>query len=203
MAQQKRRRLSPEARRAEILQAAKELFAEQGYEKTQLQQIAARIGASRSVFAPYFNGKEEIYDALFAQWEAENQTPIHFPLIEDSAVKTLRNVIEVMTRSTSEEFDQCYGRDPLMSAAIRSRTSHADQIMRVLYENDIVQNSLQPIMAYGQLTGELRSGDPMNLALLLFNLISGIMGYARAYHIKITDELIDQAVGLFLNPEKN
>ncbi len=196
-----KRRLSPEARRAEILQASKELFAEQGYERTQLQQIAARIGASRSIFAPYFNGKEEIYDALFAQWEQmEAETRIRFPLIDDSAVKSLRNAIELLARTTEDEFHAQAGKDLLLDRAIKSRVGSSVHVTRVLHQNDVARYSLQPIFAYGQLTGEFRSGDPLVLAQLLLYLLEGLRGNIQLYHVEASDALIDQILALFLNP---
>jgi AcrR family transcriptional regulator len=47
-------------RRAAVLQAALELFAERGYNETTITQIAERAGMSRRLFFYYFNSKDDI-----------------------------------------------------------------------------------------------------------------------------------------------
>ena len=49
-----------EARRAQILDAALQLFAEQGYNETSLSDIAAAVGVSKGVISYHFKGKAEL-----------------------------------------------------------------------------------------------------------------------------------------------
>jgi AcrR family transcriptional regulator len=53
--------------RAELAQAALELFVEQGFEATTIEQIAAATGLSRRSFHRYFASKEDV----FGQWFVE------------------------------------------------------------------------------------------------------------------------------------
>ncbi|MDN3239019.1 TetR/AcrR family transcriptional regulator [Glycomyces tritici] len=53
--------------RAELAQAALELFVEQGFEATTVEQIAAATGLSRRSFHRYFSSKEDV----FGQWFVE------------------------------------------------------------------------------------------------------------------------------------
>jgi AcrR family transcriptional regulator len=50
--------------REEILAAASELFAQLGYEKTAVKQIAGRVGVSVGALYSHFSGKEEILREL-------------------------------------------------------------------------------------------------------------------------------------------
>lgn len=61
------RRLSPDARRAEILQAAYEAFARQPYEAVSLTAIARAAGVSRALVTHYFGGKRELFLAVQRQ----------------------------------------------------------------------------------------------------------------------------------------
>lgn len=54
-------------RREEILQAAKELFLEQGYEATTIRRIADRVGVSAPALYLYFPDKEQMMLALCDQ----------------------------------------------------------------------------------------------------------------------------------------
>jgi AcrR family transcriptional regulator len=47
-----------------ILQAAKSLFAKQGYDGTSIRQICEEAGANVALVSYYFGGKEKVYQAL-------------------------------------------------------------------------------------------------------------------------------------------
>lgn len=54
-------RLSPDARREQIFNCAKRLFADQPYAQVSLSQIAAEAGVARGLVNHYFGSKREIY----------------------------------------------------------------------------------------------------------------------------------------------
>jgi AcrR family transcriptional regulator len=58
------RRLSAEARRAQLLSMAREVFAEDGYHGAAMEQIAQRAGVTKPVLYQHFQGKKELYLAL-------------------------------------------------------------------------------------------------------------------------------------------
>ena len=57
----------PEERRLFILNAAKEMFAINGYHDTSISDIIKRADIARGTFYLYFKDKREIFDALFDQ----------------------------------------------------------------------------------------------------------------------------------------
>lgn len=59
-----RLRLSPQERIPQILQAAAQEFARQGYQQTRVQDIAAAAGLSKGGFYAHFSGKEAVFEAL-------------------------------------------------------------------------------------------------------------------------------------------
>jgi AcrR family transcriptional regulator len=63
----RKRRGEGHTRRDEILQAAKELFLEQGYDSTTIRRIADRVGISAPALYLYFKDKEELTLALCDQ----------------------------------------------------------------------------------------------------------------------------------------
>ena len=53
--------------RAKILDAAEAIFAEQGFEKTQLEEVAARAGYTRGAIYVHYASKEDLFLALMEQ----------------------------------------------------------------------------------------------------------------------------------------
>jgi AcrR family transcriptional regulator len=56
-----RRRLTPDARRAELLRAGERVFTEAAYEDVSIEQIAEAAGVSKNLLYHYFNGKRDLY----------------------------------------------------------------------------------------------------------------------------------------------
>jgi AcrR family transcriptional regulator len=59
--------LRTEETRAKILDAAEAVFSEQGFEKTQLEEIAARAGYTRGAIYAHYASKEDLFLALMEQ----------------------------------------------------------------------------------------------------------------------------------------
>lgn len=53
-----------ESRPSELLSAALELFVERGYSSTRLEDVAARAGVSKGTLYLYFEGKQELFEAV-------------------------------------------------------------------------------------------------------------------------------------------
>lgn len=64
-------RLPRSERRAQLLRAAQDLFVEQGYHATVMDQIAERAGVSKPVLYQHFPGKLELYLAVLDHHNAE------------------------------------------------------------------------------------------------------------------------------------
>ena len=58
------RRLTADARRAQLLSVAREVFAEDGYHSAAMEKIAQRAGVTKPVLYQHFEGKKELYIAL-------------------------------------------------------------------------------------------------------------------------------------------
>jgi AcrR family transcriptional regulator len=56
-----RRRLTPDARRAELLRAGERVFTEASYEDVSIEQIADAAGVSKNLLYHYFSGKRDLY----------------------------------------------------------------------------------------------------------------------------------------------
>jgi AcrR family transcriptional regulator len=95
-----RRRLAPEERRAEVLQAALEVFGEMGFERATLQDVAERAGVTKGALYHYFDSKDELFLALMrdrvaAQVEA-GQALVAAAEPTKSREAVLRELLEAM-----------------------------------------------------------------------------------------------------------
>lgn len=64
---------STPARRAQIVRAALESFAQHGYERASLRDIAARADVTHGALLRHFSGKDELLLSALAQREAEEE----------------------------------------------------------------------------------------------------------------------------------
>ncbi len=68
---QDRRVAQGDATRASLVMAARELFGEQGYVDTSLDEIVARAGVTKGAVYHHFDGKEGLFRAVFEQVHRE------------------------------------------------------------------------------------------------------------------------------------
>ena len=73
---QREKRLSPEARRGAIMEAAKELFLTRGYAATSLEEIIAVSGGSLSTVYQLFGNKQGLFQALVSAATQEVTAPL-------------------------------------------------------------------------------------------------------------------------------
>ncbi|WP_405422354.1 TetR/AcrR family transcriptional regulator [Streptomyces erythrochromogenes] len=62
-----RRRLAPADRRAQLLEAGAQLFAQHPYEDVLMEDVAERAGVSRALLYRHFAGKHDLFAAVYRQ----------------------------------------------------------------------------------------------------------------------------------------
>src|SRR5262245_63275236 len=98
--------LSHSARRGDtrgrIQHVALELFAEQGYERTSLREIAERLGVTKAALYYHFKSKEDIVRSLTEDYRAELDTVIAWgasqPPTPESRAEILARYADVVSR---------------------------------------------------------------------------------------------------------
>ncbi len=152
-----------EKRRAQILDRARDVFAERGYHETKIDDIVARADVARGTFYLYFEDKrgifEELVDRFFARLSQSIQRidvrdPVRSPLAQLRA-----NLMRVFTIALD---------DPAMTKILLNDAAGLDAAfdrkMRAFYGalGDLIQDSL----ADGQKLGLVRAGDRRVLAAI-------------------------------------
>ncbi|MED1785470.1 TetR/AcrR family transcriptional regulator [Brevibacillus fortis] len=94
----------PTTRRAEILEAAGELFRNQGYVHTTVDAIIQKVGVAKGTFYYYFKSKEEILEA-FVQSMVDTLCEQYKKIADDPTLSVMEKVRQ-MLRSQSHGIDK-------------------------------------------------------------------------------------------------
>lgn len=154
------RRLTAEARRAQLLDVARDVFASDGYHGAAMEQIAVKAGVTKPVLYQHFESKKELYLGLLEEDNERLQTEIR------DAIEGSRSNHERIERAMIAYFDyidanegsfrllfrETMGADPDFRAAIeRFRDSVASRIADVIASETELPSSESELLARGLL----------------------------------------------------
>ncbi len=168
----KSRRVPGPERREQILGSACELFHKYGYDAGTTKQLAERVGCNEALLFRHFTSKDAIYRALMEEWEQGMSEPVEVEVVFGSALKTLEKMYNeiIITREWNKNKQ---GRQHLESA-ILSRTGMSELHNKILRESqDVVKTVIVPLIEKGQNDGEIRKGNPSELAQMFWSLVAG------------------------------
>ena len=163
---------SAETRRR-LIDAASELFAEQGYAGTSILHIAERSGISRGSVAWHFGSKDGLLWAVvedaFAQWE----TTVLVPDIGDTiGIAAVRAALRAHRRFLEGDTTRLRLFYVLMFDAIGPRD---DLRVRFAQLHTHLRDLCEHWIAAGQEAGEIRSDvDPRAVVTVLIGAVGGI-----------------------------
>ncbi len=102
----------PQERRQELIEAARELFISQGYEKTMVGDIVRRVGVAQGLFYYYFRSKQEIFLEVINQYLEERIDSLVL-FLRDSQVEPMERVRNLMRTLMDflREIDTLYPQD--------------------------------------------------------------------------------------------
>ncbi|MFI1471343.1 TetR/AcrR family transcriptional regulator [Streptomyces wuyuanensis] len=84
-----RQRLSPDARRSQLLDVAAALFAARPYDEVTMEEVAERAGVSRALLYRHFPGKRDLFAALYERVAEQ--------LLAESRVDPADSLVEQLT----------------------------------------------------------------------------------------------------------
>jgi AcrR family transcriptional regulator len=184
--------MSADARRAQLLDVALQLFAVRGYHATSINHIIEKADVARGTFYQYFESKREIFDSLLDQLFAEvnaSVAPIAIAAPEAIA-RAIRTNIESLCRTLQDNLPM--GRVLLEQAVGVDQAGRAQ--LREFYLR--VLERLERAVTVGQRLGVVRSGDPSLIAVFLLamvkeSLYQQIIG-TRTFPVgKLVDEIFE------------
>ena len=152
-----------DARPAEIVRAAYEVFSEKGFAAARLDEIAKRAGVSKGALYLYFETKQDIFEAVVKDAIAPNIGAIEtfvlaFPGPFDQLIRMLApRVAEIANQS---------GMGKVIKMVI-GESGNFPEIARVWHDDVIAKGLgiLTEVIINAQNRGEVRPGDPRQHAL--------------------------------------
>ncbi|MFC4669273.1 TetR/AcrR family transcriptional regulator [Seohaeicola nanhaiensis] len=155
MASTKRRasRLSPEKRTADILVAARAVFAERGYNDMVMSEIAERAGVVEGSIYRYFRNKRDLMFRMAEAWFEE--------MIEDdaatlAAIEGTRNRLRFIIHRHLRSIHQQPDMSRLVFQHLRPEPDYRDT--RLFALNRAYTARVSEVVAAGMKAGEIRSG---------------------------------------------
>lgn len=146
-----------EARPAELLSAALDLFVERGYAATKLDDVAAKAGVSKGTLYLYFDSKEALFKAVIEQGI--------LPMLDEG--EALLQQHKVDARSLLQElllrWWQLLGETPLggIPKLMIAEAGNFPEVASYYYDNVIVRGRelLRQVLLRGVASGEFRQLD--------------------------------------------
>jgi AcrR family transcriptional regulator len=148
-ARQRRRRLEPEARRAQILRAAVAHFAEVGFAGT-TRDVARRAGVTQALLYRYFASKADLVEAVFEHVFLGRLDPAWMDRIRDRAVPVETRLVHFYRHYTAaiftDEWMRIFMWAGLSGEALNRRyLDHvADRLLAPLAEEIAAARGLRP-----------------------------------------------------------
>jgi len=205
-------RITPErreARRAEIVAAARRCFARDGFHQTSMPDIAAAAGVSAGAPYRYFAGKEEIVltiaaDAFRLIFEPMERVAVvaDAPSLGDLVAASVEALsVETVTDAAGqvvpvEELLRCVVQT--WSELLRDDVVHA----RASEGFERVRRSIADALRRGQAAGAVHTVEPENGARILIGLLHGFLLQRVAFGLTDTAGYNDAVRALLNGPER-
>ncbi|MCY8233116.1 TetR/AcrR family transcriptional regulator [Priestia endophytica] len=161
-------------RRAQILQAALRVFARRGMVAAKISDIAKEAELSHGLVYHYFKSKEEIFMTL-VQKALDSSLDVIYCANEQ--VGTPLEKLRWMTEQIMKSIDN--GEEVLLFL-IMIQASTSDIVSEEVKEILTGERAVSPVMATipliveGQKGGEIKQGDPVQLAVTYYAFIQGL-----------------------------
>jgi AcrR family transcriptional regulator len=156
-----------EARPAEIVQAAYQVFSEKGFAAARLDDIAQRAGVSKGALYLYFDNKQAVFEAVVKDAVAPNigaieQMALAFPGSFEQLIRMVAPRIADVAASAN------IGKVLKM---VVGESGNFPEIARIWHDDVVARGVglMTALIEKAQARGEVRAGDPRNFAVSIIS----------------------------------
>lgn len=154
-----------DARRRQILREAGALFGEVGFHNASMEQIAARLGLTKTALYYYFSDKSEILMRCFALGrQVVDEALAHATSLDASGLDRIAAFVRQYVLGITSELGAC-------ATTLELRSAPAEELPRLLSNMRKLDRKLRDFVAAGVNDGSCTSVDPT----LAVNWIMGAM----------------------------
>jgi AcrR family transcriptional regulator len=199
-ATERRWRRLPGERPQQILEAALEIFGQQGLAKARLEDIAQRAGVSKGTIYLYFPNKEALFREVIRSYVARH--------IESFARQSLTGSGEAQIKAFSREY-WAYLRSPIFAVVYHLLHAERHQFpdLAEFYLHEVLEPAIgliSDIHRRGVAQGEFRPLDPIVATRMLVSLFvmhsnwCGQRDFVGAIKGRTDEQVFDETLDFFL-----
>lgn len=162
-----------DARPGEIIEAALELFVLNGFAATKLTEVAQRAGVVKGTLYRYFDTKEDLFRAAVRHLVAANLVLVEHAVPIDGTVAA---VVPAMLRQVARGVTG--SRIPSIVRMVLAESRVFPDLATIWHDEVVspILNGVAAIISKGQVSGEIRGGDPRLHALSVIGpLVTGVL----------------------------
>jgi AcrR family transcriptional regulator len=165
-----------EKRRQEILEIAKEVFIQKGFESTTMTDIVKASDLSRGGVYKYFSSTDEMFRAITDQYDQESEGFIE-KLLEES--KTARQAIEAfLSDSEAGLLKSELGFGIVSYEYFVNSCRNPNRSAYMLKRAQLAMSYFSKIIELGIIKGEFKPTQPTDaIALFIINIMDGLLLY--------------------------
>jgi AcrR family transcriptional regulator len=188
-------------RREQVMDAARKLFADQGYHRTTVGDVCDALGVGKGVFYWYFPSKEELFSEIL------QSSLLQLRRAQQSAIENVDDPVARIERGIRASIDVFRGTPGFLSL-IRTAARYEEFASFVEKGQEIIAADTATHIKEGMAAGLIRHGDPEAMA---HGIIGTIFHFVEIYFptdVEVTSDrpqLADEAVAFCLRgvPQSN
>ena len=180
-------------REREILECAKQVFAERGFHKASINDIIQRANIARGTFYLYFRGKQEVFDSILDEALEElrariTRIDVDTPDADPPQVQLRQSLIRVM--------EYVLGDRPLTLILLNHKqTPDVDVAARVDAFFSDITDMIVSSLTYGISAKLVRPCDTSLVAAALLGAVRGMVEYCVAQpEPPSVDQIVDELI---------
>jgi AcrR family transcriptional regulator len=176
--------MAPDDRRAQLLLAARSVFASLGYHRANVSAIIAEAGVARGTFYNYFESKRVCFQAVLEEMMEGVTGAVHPIDVERDIPVQVRENLERLLHALTENDEV----PRVLFAEAAGIDEEGDEGLRGFYR--AATERLATAIATGQMLGFVRPGEPLIMARLLLGMIREPVFQAWLYGEQLDAEVV-------------
>ena len=192
------KRLSADERRASIIEAAKRLFAQNGFHGVSIDEIVKSVGVSPAILYRHFNSKEQLYEAVLHEFSCTRESYVETVVDDDTGFE---NVLRGMTRVfvTSIVNNPDLLKMELHSQLEGSKASREFFVNRWKSFTDYIEYNLTELQAQGKIEKiNVQAAALMYQGMIREVLLLKCLPLTDRFENRSIDDLVNELIHLFL-----
>lgn len=192
------KRLSADERRASIIEAAKRLFARNGFHGVSIDEIVKTVGVSPAILYRHFSSKEALYEAVLHEFSCTRESYVETVVEDDIGFE---NVLRGMTRV----FVNSIVKNPdLLKMELHSQLEGSDASREFFLNRwksltDYIEYNLTELQTQGRIDKiNVKAAALMYQGVIREVLLSKCLPAGDRFENTSIDDLVNELIKLFL-----